>query len=410
MWEIRSNHIIILLAIALGTLTAGCKTEPTIVPAEVTEIRRLDSTEVVIAGEPVRLAFTGNNGMGAHLQLDNSYGSALLSADNSQGIRAFSIPDPFLQMAGICSWRLVLGNRVVLEGELSILPNAESGIRTESYLGPKDLIAGSSDRAMVVTIPTDRFDNPLPYGTPVVVEERFKGENISFTDSLKKLIHWRRIQPRTESGRIFVKSAVGNSPSLEMYTDISSGMATDFMINFQRNHEYADGNQVFILETSVIKDPFENTVADGTQVTFHVESSTTGSLFSKAATVNGVATAKMVHPGAETSWKITGFIAGAASSNTLEMRFKSAVMEYEATYQAETQTVFIGPVNGFMGQIVPDFTPAEITIIYGDGKIDKVTAYTHGGYAQLDLYSILSDTLPTEFEIRILGMTKRLNP
>lgn len=398
-----------ILIAPLGLL--GCKTDPLSLPAEVPQIRLLDPIEFVTAGDPVRLEFTGNNNMNAVLQLDNSYGTVLLTPDTTQKDNLeFSFPEFFSQVAGICSWKLVVGNRVILGGDISISPKATSLNHIESYLGPKDLLAGSSDRPMVVSIPTDPFDNPLSDGTEIVIEERYKGESVSFVDSVQKLIHWRRIQPRTTSGRIFVSSTVGNSPSVEMYTDVSPGMASDFEIYFKRNHEYADGNQVLLLETSVIKDAYENTVSDGTQVTFQVENSKTGSLFTNATTVNGVATAKMVHPDEASKWKITAFIPGAAASNTLESEFKSAVLGFEASYDDKAHIVSIGPVNGFMGQLVPDFTPAEITIIYTDGRKEIVTAYTHGGSAQLDVNSILSDTPPEAFVIRVLGHTKRINP
>jgi len=411
MWEILNKRIWIVSIAALGLLKAACTTDLSIASREAPEIQLPYPIDVLSAGDPVRLVFSGKTSAEAYLQLDNSYGTVLLTPDTAQKDNLeFSFPESFIQVAGICSWKLMVGNLVILKGDISISPKAVSLNHIESYLGPKDLVAGSSDRPMVVSIPTDTFDNPLSNGTEIVIEERYKGESLSFVDSVENLIHWRRIQPRTTSGRIFVSSTIGNSPSVEMYTDVSPGMASDFEINFKRNHEYADGNQVLLLETSVIKDAYENTVSDGTQVTFQIENSKTGSLFTNATTVNGVATAKMVHPDEASKWKIAAFIPGAAASNTLETEFKSAVLGFEASYDDKAHIVSIGPVNGFMGQLVPDFTPAEVTIIYTDGRKEIVTAYTQGGSAQLDVNSILSDTPPKAFVIRVLGLTKRINP
>ncbi|MBT8234802.1 MAG: hypothetical protein KJO04_01295 [Bacteroidia bacterium] len=406
MWEIQNSSLIAVLAVAFSVLLTSCNSDGQSLAAEVPVFQRLDTVDVMIAGDPGRLAFLGPDGIDAYLQLDNSYGSVVLSPNSKERGLVFFLPDPITQVAGLCTWKLIHKNQVVFNGDLSILPHTESGIRMESYLGPKDIIAGDSGKAMVVSIPTDPFDNPLPDGTPVRIEERFKGATESIIDSLHHLISWRRIKPETRSGRIFVKTIAGSSPSIEMYTDVSSGAGTDFEISYERNHDFADGNQVIRLKTSVIKDRFENTVTDGTLVTFHIESGEGASLYTNATTVNGIAVAKIVHPEVASQWKLTAIIAGVASSNTLELNFNSAVEEFEAAFSAENQILSIGPINGFMGQLVPDFTPAVITVSYGDGRNERMTVYTRDGYAKLDVTSLISESPPIQFEIRILGRTK----
>lgn len=408
MWEILNKGIVVVLTITLCVLTASCNADNQSPAVSAPVFQRLDTANVMIAGDPGRLAFLGPNGSDVYLQLNNSYGSIFLSPKISDSKLEFPLPDPITQVAGLCSWKLIHEDQVVLNGDLSILPHTGSGIRMEAYLGPKDIIAGDSGKAMVVSIPTDPFDNPLPDGTPVRIEERFKGATASIIDSLDNLISWRLIAPETRSGRIFVKSMTGSSPSVEMYTDVSTGAGTDFEISYERNHDYADGNQVIRIKTSEIKDQFENTVADGTLVTFHIKSSDGVSLFTNATTVNGIAVAKIVHPEVARLWKLTAIIAGVANSNTLELNFKSAIEEFEAAFSAENQILSIGPVSGFMGQLVPDFTPAVITVSYGDGRNERMTVYTRDGYAKLDVTSLLSASPPTQFEIRILGQTKTI--
>ncbi|WP_297694875.1 hypothetical protein [uncultured Eudoraea sp.] len=410
MWEIQNSSLIAVLAVALSALMSSCNSDGQSLAAETPVFQRLDIVDVMIAGDLGRLAFLGPDGIDAYLQLDNSYGSMVISPNSKERGLVFLLPDPITQVAGLCTWKLIHKNQVIFNGNLSILPQTGSGIRMESYLGPKDIIAGDSGKAMVVSIPADPFDNPLPDGTPVWIEERFKGTTESIIDSLENLISWRHIEPETRSGRIFVKTMTGSSPSIEMYTDVSSGAGTDFEISYERNHDFADGNQVIRLKTSVIKDRFENTVADGTLVTFHIENGEETSLYTNATTVNGIAVAKIVHPVVATRWKLTAIIAGVASSNTLEMNFNSAVEEFEAAFSAEGQILSIGPINSFMGQLVPDFTPAEILLNYEVGRQERITIYTRGGYAQFDVKTLIHDTLPTHIEIRILGRTKTINP
>jgi len=378
MLEIQNSGIVTVLAVTLSLLMASCNTDARSPDVNAPVFQRLDTADVMIAGDPGQLAFLGPDGIDAYLQLDNSYGSVFLPAKRSDKELEFLLPAPITQVAGLYSWKLIHEQQVVLNGDLSILPQTGSGIRMESYLGPKDIIAGDSGKAMVVSIPTDPFDNPLPDGTPVQIEERFKGATESTIDSIHHLIHWRHIEPETKSGRIFVKTMAGSNPSIEMYTDVSPGAGTDFEINYERNHDYADGNQVIRLKTSEIKDRFENTVADGTLVTFHIESSEGASLYTNATTVNGIATAKIVHPEVATRWQLSAIIAGVASSNSLELNFNGAIVEFPVAFSEDAQILQIGPVKGFMGQLVPDFTPAEILLNYEEGRQERELRYTPG--------------------------------
>ena len=409
MWEIQNNRLFAILVITLGIQMISCKADPSFRIEDVPQIMRLDSTEVSTAGDPIKLAFICPKGIDVDLQLDNSYGSVLLRSVKTDNGIEFILPDPIIQLAGQCTWKLLHENQLVLSGNISILPQIGSRIINESYLGPKDIIAGTSGNAMVVSIPTDQFDNPLPDGTPLQIEKRYKGQTVTYLDSIHQLINWRRIEPYTASGRIFVNSMAEGSPSVEMYTDISSGAGTDFEISYERNHDFADGNQVIRLKTSVIKDRFENTIADGTLVTFHIESSNAAGLYTNATTVNGVAVAKLVHPDAETNWKISALIAGVASSNIQELEFKSAVEDFRASFPEGTDIISIGPVRGFMGQLVPDFTPAEILISFGNEKKERITVYTRNGLAQFNIKTLLSVTPPIQAEIRILGRTQTIN-
>ena len=124
---------------------------------------------------------------------------------------------------------------------------------------------------MLVVIPTDSLDNPVPTKTLVSAKYQFltseEKENI-FT---KHLIAFKNINSKKESGRMLVSSESLGVNSKEFTINVTAAIPTDFKISAKRPHKYADGNQVTTFLPSTIKDQHNNVVSDGTYVTFFIK-------------------------------------------------------------------------------------------------------------------------------------------
>ena len=148
-----------------------------------------------------------------------------------------------------------------------------------------------------------------------------------------------------------------------MTASIYPSNPVDFLITASMTHAYADGNQMISFSTSKLVDQFNNTISDGTQVHFSIETGNGQILSSWAAVVEGVATAKLLHPEASDEWKITAFISGAAMSNTLKIKFLPAFSDFSINVSKKDNEISVGPIHSFLGQWIPDGFPVEFKIV-----------------------------------------------
>lgn len=407
MWVIRNNNTAMILGVYFLISVFGCT--PANNSDQVSEVffELKYLKENYVAGETIKLLFDTPALSETGLQIDNGYGTYFLTPEKTDTGISFILPAAISTISGHCGWQLIHQNNSKLRGQFYIHPKTDSKVNIESYLGPRDIVAGTEQGSMLVSIPSDVYDNPLDQGTVLLVNEQYRGLDQNFIDTVQNLVSWRYIDKKEKAGRIFVRSSIGSHPSGEMYADIKPAAAKDFSIALFRNHVYADGNQQMILRTTQIKDRFSNVISDGTLVTFSIEPGSGKSLFTHATTVNGIAEAKIIHPAMEASWNISAFIAGEASSNTLEVWFKASVKDYDSSFSADGQQLIIGPIIGFMGQHVPDFTPVSITITYEDGRKELITIWTENGFAYLDLGGLRGQT--SAFRIETLGILKTIS-
>ena len=169
------------------------------------------------------------------------------------------------------SWFLLENNEEKGKGNFQIVPNDETKTNLESYLGPPSTLAGDNHYVMFVTIPTDNLDNPKLPNTDVVIKHQFLNNISTENEKTKNFIAWATIYAPTKSGIVLISASCNDALTKEFDAVIYPSIATDFMISYQRNHDFADGNQITKLTTSILKDKFGNTVSDGTMVTFIIK-------------------------------------------------------------------------------------------------------------------------------------------
>lgn len=342
-----------LYILILFILFNGCQDTNIQTNVEDDIFKLLPSRNKYVAGEKIQLQFQGKNN-NSFLWLSTAFGSTMLTPAEEKDNLTFTFPISFSQKSGSCYWRLVNDEKILLEGEVYILPNTEKTISLESFLGPKRIAAGGTDFSMLVAAPTDMYDNVLGDSTEINIHYQFKNDIEKATAYLRNGIGWKNIYSPRNSGRMLITTSHKGQSSKEMTTIVNPANAMDFNISYSRNHNYADGNQMITFTSDVIMDTFGNTVSDGTLVTFFVKNSTGALLKTHGTTINGIAKGSLLHPDKPEIWSVTAYITGTAKSNSLAVRFAPAVKDFKIGYTEDARTISIHQMQSFMGQLAPD--------------------------------------------------------
>jgi hypothetical protein len=362
---------------------------------------------VFVAGKKIELTFSSSKIEKRQLFIIHSYGKTIIDGKNSDEKIIFTIPTVFTKKTGMLSWFLIEKERTVLSGTLEILPNDKTKTQIENYLGPRSILAGGTEFTMMVTIPTDGFDNPKSENTPVVIKHQFLNNVTTVSKNTNDFIAWQTIYSNTLSGQIIASTACNKTVTKEIETEVYPNIATDFSISYTRNHNYADGNQLTTLTTSVIKDAYNNTVSDGTMVVFHITTQNQIFLKTFGSTINGIARGQILHPDHLDSYAVKGYITGIAKSNVLHIDYKPILSDFKYSFSDHNRKVTIGPLHSFMGQYAPDGVEVVLKIFHEDLLVTTLQEYSSKGMANFYIPSDFYREKNYRFEIQTLGITKK---
>jgi hypothetical protein len=337
----------------------------------------------------------------------HDYGKTLLNGKNNNGKISFVLPDFYANKAGVVSWFLINNNKNCLKGTFEILPNDKTETKIENYLGPPSILAGGSEYTMMVTIPTDSYDNPKRTNTPTLIKYQFL-ENIT-VDRLKtkNFIAWKNIFSPNKSGKLLVSTQCDTIAVKEIEAEVYPNIATNFTIFFLRNHEFADGNQITDLSTSLIKDVYGNTVSDGTLVSFIIRTKNNYVLKTFGTTIKGIASAKMLHPDHKETYTIKGYVTGIAESNSIVINYKPIISNFNYNFSNKNRLLSVGPLKSFMNQIVPDGIRVVVKIFHNNKLVDTLFEESAKGVANFYISKDFYKENTYRFEISTLGITKK---
>jgi hypothetical protein len=336
-----------------------------------------------VAGDKIILETNIEDKRYIQLYCSNSYGSSIVDPIFVNGKLTFEIPSFLAQKRGVLFWK-VLTKKETISGTIRIL-SIKKPVAIESYLGPPSIDAGNVDFTMLVVIPKDSLDNPIRNNSKVIVKHQFLKSEKKETIFTNKLIGYKNIYAPLKSGRIIISSESFGLNSKEFDVNVMPSIATNFKIFMNRNHEYADGNQITTLYTSVIKDQNNNIVTDGSLVEFFITNKYENILKTYGTTINGIAKAKMIHPDYEETWKIKGFLIGIAESNVLEVSYKKALEDYEVTFSKDNRTIKVGLLKSFMNQLMPDGLSVKLSIFKNNILVNELYKESIKGYANFYL-------------------------
>lgn len=367
--------------------------------AETTRIVSINDT-VVDGHDRIILLENYNNTSidSVSLLLSGTYGSVMLSPETSNTNSFFRIPARFTKYAGVVDYCLIQHQKVIQKGSFKLLSNTSKLGIIDNYLGPRTIVANERDYTMLVSIPTDHLDNLLPDRTAIKLKTQFQNSIESTSHELAVGFAWKRINAPLKIGRISTGSTLSGHHSKELGADVFPDIATDFSINAQTNHNYADGNETITLRTTQIKDEHNNIITDGTRVTFFIKDTLGGFWQTTSNTVNGFAFAKALHPQTPSIWKIKATIKGITESREIEQVFEPVIAEIPISLSH--RKIVVGPLTSYMGQLVQDGIDVSLRIneiIYhqatNDGK--AIFLLNEGDYPKGE-YQVYVETLGVE--------------
>ncbi len=312
------------------------------------------------------------------LYFSNSYGSTLVNPIFEDDILQYHIPQHMSNKIGVINWQLLIDDQSI-SGQINMKPKAEVATM-ETYIGPPSIEAGETDYSMVVVIPTDSLDNPIPDNSLIQVKHQFLDSEQTDEVFTKNLIAFKNIFSYKESGRILVSSSAMNTNSKEFTIDVTAAIPTNFNIAYKRPHQYADGNQITTFSTSIIKDKQNNVVSDGTYVLFLIEDDKGNILRTSGTTINGVASAKMIHPDKASNWTVKAFIEGMAESNAISLNYKQVIEDFTVNFSEDGRTITVGPIKSFMQQLIPDGLQVKLKVYADETLLESEMKTSNNGF------------------------------
>lgn len=358
-------------------------------------------------GKPIVLKFTASEGEKPLLYCSNSYGSTLVSATAEEGTLQYIIPENIIKKIGVVNW-IVLDKNKSASGQFNIIPKAEVATM-ETYIGPPSIEAGGTDYTMLVVIPTDSLDNPVPTNTKVNTRFQFLASEENDDIFTNNLIAWRNINSKRESGRMLVSSESLGINSKEFTINVWAAIPTDFKISAKRPHGYADGNQVTTFNTSVITDKQNNVVSDGTFVTFFITNDHGNILKTTGTTIEGVAHAKIIHPDFKDNWSIKAYVDGMAESDTITLSYQSVIEDFDVAFTNKNREILVGPLQSFMEQMIPDGLHVKLLIYKDNVLIDTIIKTSFNGYVTFNLKPAVYQNDTYSFSVETAGINKTFN-
>ncbi len=390
-----------LLIIALVFLSFTSSVDESIINDDI----QLLTTETEFeAGSTIGLTFSTTNASKPNLYLSNSYGSTILKPHLENSILNYQLPKTFSNKTGMVNWKL-LSDNTALSGKFNIHSKQDVS-SMETYLGPPSIEAGETDYTMLVVIPTDIYDNPLKDSTAVSVKHQFLENESKDVIYMKNSISYKNIYSESKTGRILISSECLSKNSKEYDVNIMPAIPTDFTITYNRNHEYADGNQITSFSTSIIKDKYDNIVSDGTYVDFFITNASNHILKTSGITINGIAKAKMIHPDHKENWTVKAFIEGMSESDSISLIYKQAVLDFQVAFSEDNRTISVGPLKSFMNQMIPDGLEVKLHIYQNDKKTKTLFKSAFEGYTSFKLNSNIFPKNVYTFKIETAGIQK----
>lgn len=399
--KLKRTYIFLLGLILLSSFTVVQDNET------VNDIKLITIQSDFEVGQTIVLKFSTSETKKPLLYCSNSYGSTLVSPTFESNTLQYFIPKNISKKIGIVHWKILDEDETTL-GQFNIKPKAKAAT-IETYIGPPSIEAGGTDYTMLVVIPTDSLDNPVPTNTLVNAKYQFLASEEKEAIFTKNLIAYKNIKSKKESGRMLVSSESLGINSKEFTVNVTAAIPVDFTISAKRPHNYADGNQVTTFSTSILKDKQGNVVSDGTFVTFVITNKKGNILKTTGTTAEGVAHSKMIHPDYTENWSIQAYINGIAESNIITLNYLSVIENFDVVFSENNRKLKIGPLQSFMKQMIPDGLQVELLVYKDNSLLKTVKKTSYNGFVNFNLKPAIYKNDTYRLVLKTAGLEKEFN-
>lgn len=390
-----------LLSCQMEEKTSQISVEPTL----------LTSKTQFTAGSAIQLRFTASETISeeeyasnVYLIATNAFGPTKLYPQLKEEELIFHLPQSFYEKSGVIQWSLFNNKTEVETGILTIKPSTVNPSLVETYVGPTRLTAGTNDFAMTVIVPTDRYDNLLDNGAKGMLHRQFKNETSKTLFEVNNGIYFNTIPTTQHTGSIFIAATVDKTPSKETVLEVFSAPAKSFKIKTELTHPYADGNQTFTISTTQIVDTYNNPIADGTVINFSAKDDNSYFYEATGLARNGKAAIQFLHPSYPTTLTINAQVPSFGKTDVIEQEFKSAVTNVPVNIDKKACTITVGPVTGYLGQLIPD---GSIITIQSKGV--SQSGQSNRGKTTFHINDLkLKTKLTTTATVSVLGFSKTI--
>ncbi len=354
-------------------------------------------------GSDIVVQFSSSDEVSPLLYCSNSYSTILIPPSVENEILSYKIPDFITNKSGIINWKLA--DYATISGSFRMHSKKEVATM-ETYIGPPTIEAGGTDYTMLVVIPTDSLDNPLPENTALTTAYQFLNTQKEEDIVTNNIIAYKNIYSEKKSGRLFISSECLDIHSTEYTIDVLPAIPTDFTISVDRSHNYADGNQITSFYTSILRDTHNNIVSDGTFVTFFIRNKDGNILKSSGTTVQGIATSKMIHPDHEDRWVVKAYVQGMAESESITVDYQQVVKDVEIAFAKANREIKVGPLQSFMGQMIPDGFQVSLEVYKNESLLKTYTKTSKGGFVSFNVKKDIFKNDTYTLKIKTAGLEK----
>ncbi len=356
------------------------------------------STEAV-AGEIVSIELAASSESGTTLvEVVNGFGRLSFTVPVANGVGRLDLPPAVTQQAGLIS--IVSGE---VRSELLIRPNDVHEI-VAPLVGPRTIVADGQDVTLAVVFPVDRYGNQVADGTEVSVEWDQPGgvepgsnsttADIETSDGMA----WQQLQSGQRAGATTVRASATAADgqlvsAAAVRIDEVPGVVTTVELAAEDEQGMADGRSLVEVETTELRDVFDNVLADGTIAQF-IFDGPSGRGAVPGTVQNGVVRVEIVAP--QQPGMLTGRLEiQGVESNEITIDFASAIASFDARVEqiGADAVLRIDAAIDRDGAFVADGTEVR----WGDER-----AQLRQGSAEI---WVPADLLPTEVPaVAILGL------
>lgn len=330
------------------------------------------------------------------------YGSQLIhpsSNEDSKNRVTYVITETITQQSGILDWTLINGKENI-NGQIQINPEITTK-EIEVYIGPTTLMAGSRRSGMTTAVLTDRYDNVISDNHLAQLTRSTQGypkkQDLRVKDGVIHYYH----DATTKSGNIFTSVSSDLSNSEEYTYQVNAGIPTSCLLSTDPQHYFADGSTPLTLETNQLVDTYGNIVENGTLVSFIAIDKKGNISKTDGYTIDGIAKGIIVHPAYSTALTAHAIVSN-IKSNTIRITFDEVIDKLPLTFN-NAGLLTVGPLQSYMGQMIPDGLPITLKIYKYNEVIHTTTLYSEKGSVSLSLPQVITSPIDSSLWVLVEG-------